>query len=197
MFSKAKEMVVDFRRTWASHTPLHVGGAAVETVSKAFGQAHHLSWSLNSSSLVKKTQHCLYFLRSLKRTTRHTAFLNCFYRCVIESILTYCVTGWYRNCSLSQTMMFSCRQKHLHKAMYCIRKACRIKQGLSHTSHGLFTQLSFGRSLLSVQAKLTSFINNYFPQIRQQIGLMKASPHFISFHFHDHCTQWLYKRHNI
>ena len=56
---KTKEIIVDLRRAKSkAHTPLHISGAEVERVSSfKFLGVHiteNLSWSLNSSSLVKK-----------------------------------------------------------------------------------------------------------------------------------------------
>ncbi|KAI4901454.1 hypothetical protein NFI96_022824 [Prochilodus magdalenae] len=64
---KTKEMIVDFRRGRHAHLPLHVGGSAVEVVSSYRYLGVHLSnnltWSNNTSSLVRKAHQRLYFLR--------------------------------------------------------------------------------------------------------------------------------------
>lgn len=66
---------------------------------------HHisedLSWSLNTSFLIKKAQQHLYFLRSLKKAHLCSRILLDVYRCTIESILTNCISVWYGNCSAS------------------------------------------------------------------------------------------------
>lgn len=53
-------------------------------------------WSFNNLSFVKKAQEHLYFLR---RQTREwyvqSGLLNCFYRCVIVSVLTCSITVCY------------------------------------------------------------------------------------------------------
>ena len=60
-----------------------------------------LSWTTNPSSLVKKAQQRLFFLRTLKKNHLSPAILVNFYNCVIESILTNCVTVWYGSCSVA------------------------------------------------------------------------------------------------
>ncbi|KAK3534942.1 hypothetical protein QTP70_002022 [Hemibagrus guttatus] len=63
---KTKEMVVDFRRAQSDHSPLEIKGSNVEIVksTKFLGVhlAEDLTWSLNTSSITKKAQQCLYFL---------------------------------------------------------------------------------------------------------------------------------------
>lgn len=64
-----------------------------------FTSLEDLSWFLDSSSLAKKGQQCLYFLSKLKKACLSPQVLVNFYRCTIESILTYCITVWIESCS--------------------------------------------------------------------------------------------------
>ncbi|KAI4898625.1 hypothetical protein NFI96_006403 [Prochilodus magdalenae] len=68
---KTKEMVVDFRRARRDHSPLHIDGSTVEIVksTKFLGVhlAEDLTWSLNTSTITKKAQQRLYFLRWLRK----------------------------------------------------------------------------------------------------------------------------------
>ncbi|KAI5098695.1 hypothetical protein C0J45_10834 [Silurus meridionalis] len=68
---KTKEMVVDFRRTQSDHSPLIIDGSSVEIIksTKFLGVnlADNLTWSLNTSSITKKPQQHLYFLRMLRK----------------------------------------------------------------------------------------------------------------------------------
>ncbi len=58
-----------------------------------------LTWTTNVTSLNKKGQQCLHFLRRLKRASLPPPILTTFYRGTIESVLTSCITVWYGNCS--------------------------------------------------------------------------------------------------
>ncbi|KAI4891081.1 hypothetical protein NFI96_025216 [Prochilodus magdalenae] len=103
---KTKEVIVDFRKSRnQTHTPIHISGAEVECVSNFKFLGVHISedltWSLNSSTMVKKAQQRLYFLRSLKKAHLCPRILVDFYRCTIESILTNCISVWYGSCSAS------------------------------------------------------------------------------------------------
>ncbi|KAK3553724.1 hypothetical protein QTP70_007598 [Hemibagrus guttatus] len=102
---KMREMVVDFRRVQSDHSPLNTDGSNVEIVksSKFLGVhlAEDLIWSLNTSSITKKAQQRLYFLRRLRKAHLPPSILTTFYRGTIESILRSCITAWFGNCTVS------------------------------------------------------------------------------------------------
>ncbi|KAI3374158.1 hypothetical protein L3Q82_006012 [Scortum barcoo] len=65
--SKTKELIVDFRKVKReTHDPIHINGMAVERVSsfKFLGThiSENLSWTANTSSLIKKAHQRLFFL---------------------------------------------------------------------------------------------------------------------------------------
>ncbi|KAI5609732.1 hypothetical protein C0J50_5712 [Silurus asotus] len=68
---KTKEMVVDFRRAQSDQSPRIIDGSSVKIVkSTKFLSVHladNLTWSLNTSSITKKAQQRLYFLRRLRK----------------------------------------------------------------------------------------------------------------------------------
>ncbi|XP_058241457.1 uncharacterized protein LOC131358028 isoform X2 [Hemibagrus wyckioides] len=92
---KTKEMVVDFRRAKSEHSPLNIDGSIVEIVksTKFLGVhlAEDLTWSLNTSSITRKAQQRLYFLRRLRKAHLLPPILTTFYRGTIESILNSCI----------------------------------------------------------------------------------------------------------
>lgn len=59
--------------------------------------AENLTWSLNTSSIVKKAQQCLYFLRRLKKAHLPPPSSPHF---TVESILSSCITVWFGNCTI-------------------------------------------------------------------------------------------------
>lgn len=101
--SKTKEIAMDFRKGHFEHPPLTIDGAAVERVgSTKFLGVHiceDLSWTTNTTSLVKKAQQRLYFLRKLKKASAPPPILSTFYRGTIESTLTSCITVWGGSCT--------------------------------------------------------------------------------------------------
>ncbi|KAI4876406.1 hypothetical protein NFI96_004028 [Prochilodus magdalenae] len=111
---KTKEMVVDFRRTRRDHSPLHIDGSTVEIIksTKFLGVhlAEDLTWSLNTSTVTKKAQQRLYFLRRLRKAHLPPPILTTFYRGTIESILSGCITACFGNCTASD-------RKSLHRVV--------------------------------------------------------------------------------
>ena len=55
----------------------------------------YLKWELNISSLIKKAQQRMYFLRQLKKFNLPKTMMVHFYTAIIESILTSSITIWY------------------------------------------------------------------------------------------------------
>ncbi|XP_072563147.1 uncharacterized protein [Paramormyrops kingsleyae] len=90
---------------WAAGTQLHhrvcrhfIYSLPVERVSsfKYLGIyiCEDLTWTLNTTQLVKKAQQRLYFLRRLRKFGMSRKILSNFYSCIVESTLTSCITAW-------------------------------------------------------------------------------------------------------
>ncbi|KAI4894227.1 hypothetical protein NFI96_006080 [Prochilodus magdalenae] len=153
---KTKEIIMDLRRSRSqAHPPVYICGASVEQVTSFKFLGTHISrdltWSLNSSVLVKKAQQRLYFLRSLKKVHLSPRILENFYRCTIESILTNGISVWYGNCcaadrkALQRVVKMAQRitgtqlptiQDIYHKR--CLGRARKIINDVSHPNPGLF-----------------------------------------------------------
>ncbi|KAI5630226.1 gastrula zinc finger protein XlCGF28.1-like [Silurus asotus] len=164
---KTKEIVVDFRKAQSEQSPLIIDESSVEIVKSTKFLGVHLSdnltWSLNTSSIMKKAQQCLYFLRRTYRT--------------IESILSSCITAWFGNCTVSdrKTLQRIVRTAEkiigvfLHSIMdfyttRCIRKANSIVDDQTHPSHTHFTLLPSGKWFRSIRATTSKLCNSFFPQ---------------------------------
>ncbi|KAK3532864.1 hypothetical protein QTP70_000782 [Hemibagrus guttatus] len=106
---KTKEMVVDFRRAQSDHSPLFINGSPVEIVKSTKFLGVHLvenfTWSLNTTSITKKGQQCLYFLRRLRKAHLLPHILTMFYRGTIKSVLSSCITAWFGNCKILQRIV--------------------------------------------------------------------------------------------
>ncbi|KAI5102764.1 gastrula zinc finger protein XlCGF28.1-like, partial [Silurus meridionalis] len=162
---KTKEIVVDFRRTKSDHYPLIIDEYSMEIIKRPISTkflgvhlADNLTWSLNTSSITKKAQQRLYFLRRLRKTHLPPPILSMFYRGTIESILSSCITAWFGNCTVSDHKSL---QRIVRTAeiiigvslpsitdIYttrCIRKAHSIVYDHTHPSHTLFTLLPSGK----------------------------------------------------
>ncbi|KAK3525906.1 hypothetical protein QTP70_010960 [Hemibagrus guttatus] len=103
--TKTKELITDYRRKGMDITPLYLSGDCVETVGDSWFLGvqieEGLTWSTNTSELLKKAQQRLYFLRALRKNITQRLLVS-FYWCSIESILTYCISVWFTSCSVAQ-----------------------------------------------------------------------------------------------
>ncbi|KAI4887613.1 hypothetical protein NFI96_008964 [Prochilodus magdalenae] len=146
-------------------SPLHIDGSTVEIVkSTKFLEVHlaeDLTWSLNTSTITKKAQQRLYFLRRLRKAHLPPPILTTFYRGTIESILSSCITAWFGNCTASDHKSMQRVVRTAEKIIgvslptvmdiyttRCIRKASSIVDDHTHPSHTLFTLLPSGKRLL-------------------------------------------------
>ncbi|KAL0150016.1 hypothetical protein M9458_054675, partial [Cirrhinus mrigala] len=153
--SKTKEVVMDFRRNSVDHLPLTIDSSTVERVSSTKFLGVHitedLTWTTNITSLNKKGQQRLHFLRRLKRASLPPPILTTFYRGTIESVLTSCITVWYGNCSAAD-------RKTLQRTVNCKDHRCpsplhpghfpctsSIVKDSTHPSYHLFQLLPSGR----------------------------------------------------
>lgn len=198
---KTKEIVVDFRRGNTQHSPLILNGAAVEQVSstKFLGVhiSHDLSWNINTTSLAKKTQQRLYFLRKLRRARAPTSILYSFYRGTIESIMTSCITVWYGACTVSCRKTLQCTVKAAERIIgvslpsmldiyhsRLTRKATRITGDPTHPAHSLFRLLPSGRRLQSLRAKTSRLKDSFFHQAVRMLNSLHALPPLPPVHLH-------------
>ncbi|KAI4874406.1 hypothetical protein NFI96_007553, partial [Prochilodus magdalenae] len=178
---KMKEMIVDFRRGRHDHLPLHVGGSAVEVVSsyRYFGVhlSNNLTWSNNTSSLVRKAHQRLYFLRRLRRAGLGSSVLTSFYRCVVESVLCSSINVWHESCSAAdrkalQMVVEAARRSvgvSLPTTMDIYTTSCRkrancIMKDPTHPAHSLFVPLPSGRRLWSINCKTNRLRNSSIPE---------------------------------
>ncbi|KAI5608791.1 gastrula zinc finger protein XlCGF28.1-like, partial [Silurus asotus] len=180
--TKTKGLIVDFRKSNSGrHLPVNINGTEVEQVSsfKFLGVhiSEDLSWQQNTSALVKKkAQQRLYFLRSLKKSYLSPGILTCFYRCIIESILTNSITVWYGGSTVCerkalQRVVKTAQRitgtqipavKHLHHSR-CLRKAHSIIKDSSHPSHKLFNLLPSQRRYRNLHTRTSRFRDSFFP----------------------------------
>lgn len=143
-------MIVDMRKERRTHQPLIICELEVVKVSsfKLLHISDELTWTLNTTQLVKKAQQRLYFLRRLRKFS--------FYSCIIESILTSCITvmGRRRLQKVLKTAEKISRApppslQDIHQSRVH-RRACSITKDSTHPQHKLFTLLPSGRRYRSV-----------------------------------------------
>ncbi|KAI4885966.1 hypothetical protein NFI96_009926 [Prochilodus magdalenae] len=162
---KTKEMIVDMRKERRPHQPLFIRDLEVERVSSFKYLGVHISddltWTLNTTYVLKRAQQRLYFLRRLRKFGMSPRILSNFYSCIIESILTSCITVWYGSTTVKDrkrlqrvvktaTKITKMAQPSL-QSIYNLRvhrRAASIIKDPTHPQHGLFTLLPSGRRSL-------------------------------------------------
>ncbi|TKS65262.1 putative RNA-directed DNA polymerase from transposon X-element [Collichthys lucidus] len=178
---KTKEMIVDFRRGRHLPPPLHIGGTAVEVVSSlrylGVNITNDLTWSTNTSYLVRKAHQRLYFLRRLRRAGLGSSVLTSFYRCVVESAMCTCITVWHGSCSAAEKKALQRVVKAAQRTVGCSlptttdtytsrcrKRASCIMKDPTHPAHALFAPLPSGRRLQSIKSRTTRLRNSFFPE---------------------------------
>ena len=178
------------RKKDGAHTPIHINGTEVERVAsfKFLGVhiSEDLSWTLNTSSLVKKAHQRLFFLRRLKKAHLSPQILENFYRCTIESILTNCISVWYGSCSVADRKRLQRVVKTAQRitgsslptieavqSKRCLRRACSIVKDSSHPSHRLFALLPSGRRYRVLRSRTSRFRNSFIPAA---VTLLNSAP---------------------
>ncbi|KAI4876407.1 hypothetical protein NFI96_004026 [Prochilodus magdalenae] len=161
---KTKEMIVDMRKERRPHQPLFIRDLEVERVSSFKYLGVHISddltWTLNTTYVLKRAQQRLYFLRRLRKFGMSPRILSNFRKnsCIIESILTSCITVWYGSTTVKDrkrlqrvvktaTKITKMAQPSL-QSIYNLRvhrRAASIIKDPTHPQHGLFTLLPSGR----------------------------------------------------
>ena len=178
--AKTQELVVDFRRRKTDIPPLIINGDCVERVSSFRFLGVHMeedfTWSVNTSELLKKAQQRLYFLRVLRRYNITQRLLVSFYRCSIESILTYCMCVWFTSCTAAQRKKLQRVINTAQKIVGCplpsledlhrsrgLKKTQNILKDPSHPGHSLFELLPSGKRYRSIKSRTSRLTNSFYP----------------------------------
>ena len=179
--SKTKEVVVDYRRKNTIIPPLVIGGDCVERASSFCFLGVHLdedlTWSTNTSAIVKKAHQRLHFLRVLRNNHLPQDLLVSFYRCSIESILTYCFNVWFWSCTAAERTslqrVVNTAQKIIGCPLppladlyssRCLRKAQSIVEDPFHPGHGNLELLPSGRRYRALSTRTSRFKNSFYPR---------------------------------
>ncbi|KAK0148950.1 hypothetical protein N1851_010634 [Merluccius polli] len=170
-------MVVDFRKNSASPAPITLCDSTIDTVEsfRFLGTiiSQDLKWELNISSLIKKAQQRMYFLRQLKKFNLPRTMMVHFYSSIIESILTSSITIWYAAATAKDKGRLQRVIRSAEKDLYTsrtLRRAGKIVADPSHPGHKLFETLPSGRRLRSIRTKTSHHKNSFFPSATSLIN---------------------------
>lgn len=165
-----KEMKMNTRMKISPHQPLYIQELEVERVSSFKYLDIHISedltWTLNTTHLVRKAQQQLYFLRRLRKFCMSPKILSNFYSYIVESVLTSCINMRYDN---TNAVDRKCLQRVVKTAEKITRTrlpslqsiyhfrvhSSRLHPQRPHPQHGLFTFLPSGQRYRSVRCRTT------------------------------------------
>ncbi|KAK1787477.1 hypothetical protein P4O66_002953 [Electrophorus voltai] len=164
LINKDNESAYREEESKARSLPACHNGSSVEIIKNIkFLGVHiveNLTWTLNTSSITKRAQQRLYFLRKLREAHLPSPILTTFYRGTVESILSSCIITWFGNCTAFDHKTLQRIVRTAEKIIWvslpsitniyitrCIRKASNIVKDPTHPSHELFTLLPSGRRL--------------------------------------------------
>ena len=183
---------MDMTKERRTHRPLFICGLEVEPTDEQWQMSSPFlgvyisddyTCTLNTTQLVKKAQQWLYFLRRLRKSGMSPRILSNFYGCIIESILTSCITLWYgRTIAMDrkrlQRVVKAAERSTIHHyplqdIYHCRvhRRACSIVEDLTHPQHRLFTPLPSGRRYRSVKCRMSRLRNSFYPPASDCITL--------------------------
>lgn len=125
---------------------------------KYLGTMLDLSFQINAETICKKVQQRLYFLRKINLFKVSTKKMTLFYKSFIESVLTFSITVWFGNLSLTERnklgrlvsvagKVIGVNQSPLHDLFVrnVMRKALSILDCVDHHIYGEFVLLPSGR----------------------------------------------------
>ena len=181
---KTKELVIDFRRKPVPPQPLVINGEAVEIVEefKYLGTIldNKLDWGANTTSLVKKGNQKMFFLRKLRAFNVSAGILRRFYQAAVESVVSYnclCFHGNLREMDMNRLKKLTktaasivggpvsdLRSIHEQRTL---KRAKKILQDLNHPLHKVLAgprsaRDSSGR-LCSMKARTERFRKSFVP----------------------------------
>lgn len=102
--TKTRDLVLDFRKSIFWTATLIINSDCVEGSNRSniwrslTTITDNLSLSAHFTTVLKKTQQRFHFLRVLRRNNLEEKLLVSFDRVTVKSILTDCITVWYRKC---------------------------------------------------------------------------------------------------
>jgi len=136
--------------------------------------------------VVKEAQQRLHFLIILKRNHLEGKLVVAFYRSTIASVLTYCITAWYANCTVAERKNL---QRVINTAQHitgcpllslediastrCVRRARVITTDPSHQGQHLFTLMPSGRRYMCFKSR-TSRLKQFLSLGHQVPELIKS-----------------------
>ena len=177
---KTKEMVVDFRKNVVEHEPLYIANELVENVTeyKYLGTTldNTFTFATNTSTLHKKVQSRVYFVRQLRKLNVSQKILDLMYTSIISSVLSFSITCWYGNCSseaqckldrvVNQCSRLGVQGAQSLNELYwkSVKIRCEvIQKDKSHPLNFRYEKLRSGKRLRSMRCRTARYGKSFVP----------------------------------
>ena len=185
--SKTKNMHVDFRRRIGDKDVTSIKGQAVECVDsyKYLGtiiDSKH-TFVANCESVYKKANQRLHCLRKLSSFHVDKKLLRMFYRCFVESIISFSLVSWFgslplkNKSSLNQIVKWASKligEQQLNiDSLYEVqlhRLVGSILRDVSHPLHGEFQPLPSGRRFKMPACKTKRYRCSFVPSATKALN---------------------------
>ena len=176
---KTKEMIIDFRRKRQEIEPIIINEEAVQIVEnyKYLGCIidNSLKGSDHVKKIAKKANQRMYFVRKLKKVGVNKKILSNFYKSIVESMISYCMSCWYGNTSkadrkklkrvINTARRLGCDVTKLDQMykMSLKNKYSKILKDSSHPLFHCFEELKSGKRLNIKYCRTTRMQNTFVP----------------------------------
>ena len=178
--SKTKEMIFDFRRSKPAIPPLKIKDETVEvtTTYKYLGLTidNKISWEDHVSTIIKKVNQRLYFIRKLKSFNVDTQIMETFYIMAIQSVISFGITCYGGNLGkqhekrLDRVVRKASRIVNSQFSAFIdlyngntIKIAEKILKDSNHPLHNEYDISERSRRLISKTARTSRYLNSFIP----------------------------------
>ena len=173
-------MLIDFRKNPEPIPNLCIDGAVVERVHeyKYLGTVidDKLNFNANTDLLNRKCHSCIFFLQKLRSLQVNVKVLQNFYRCFVESVLSFSLICWYKSLTVKNKNVMNrivtrcgkivgCEQMKLNDLYEC-RVRDRAKQIVSDGTHVLakyFELMPSQKRYRVPKSKTLRYKNSFIP----------------------------------
>uniref|UniRef100_A0AAV2MLR0 Glypican-3 n=1 Tax=Knipowitschia caucasica TaxID=637954 RepID=A0AAV2MLR0_KNICA len=163
-------MIVDFRKSTVPPPPPSVMDSPITSVEsfRFLGTTitQDLKWEPTISSLIKKAQQRMYFLRQLRKAKLPAQMLVQFYTAIIESILTSSITVWFAGATVRDKQRL---QRIVRSAEEVIGRSLPSLQDLSRLCLCPVSTEAFDLVLRHGRNSTVSLLRSEFPALGSSV----------------------------
>ena len=185
--NKTKEMIIDFSKN-SSHAPLYIADERVEVVDnyKYLGVTidDNFNFNCHVTNMYKKCNKRVYFIRKLSKLHVDMKILSLFYASILQSVISFAITCWYGNSSLTaknkvEKIMKVCENLGVHNvtkmdALYekAVTQRCKvIMNDVKHPLYPKYQTMPSGKRLRSIKCRTSRYSTSFVPTSVRMINL--------------------------